>query len=382
MPATPNIAPTPEYLSLDDLLLDPENPRFGRQDGVTTQQDILDHIAHNFGVEDILSSLAVNGYFQSEPVVCQEHATKKGKYLVKEGNRRLAACLIINGDERAKSCKKLTEDYQKVWVKHGKPAIDEIPAVVFPSKVESEKALLSYLGVRHISATMTWDSYAKAAWVAQVVEGSKLSLREIARMIGDRHQTISRLLDGYYFVQQLENAGMFQPEDSVRKGRGSVSAYPFSWVYAIIGYASVRNFLGMGTEPKKDPLSREDLQNGQLVLTALVGDKGRARNPAIDDSRQLGRLAQVFGNPTKVGLLKQGKKVDEIESITRPVEVQLADGLAKTTAIQRDLSASLNESKLAQPAAECLLDLSKRNKRLAGAIDVAIREIAAVDEHD
>src|SRR5690606_25727507 len=120
--------------------------------------------------------------------------------------------------------KVLAEKPRAVWAAHGHPVIDPVPVICF-EEGDSSKELLSYLGVRHISASSPWDSYAKAAWISDVVATSRLSVAEVAQMVGDKHKTVSRLLEGYYFARQAEDRGVFRPTDSVRSGRGSVTAY-------------------------------------------------------------------------------------------------------------------------------------------------------------
>ena len=60
-----------ERVRLADLLLDADNPRFGQQDAGGSQAELLDHLVQKFGVDDVLSSLSVNGYFEAEPMVCR-----------------------------------------------------------------------------------------------------------------------------------------------------------------------------------------------------------------------------------------------------------------------------------------------------------------------
>lgn len=49
-----------DMIELDKLELDPENPRFGNADGTKTSQiEILDSIVGDYGIEDVISSLAV-----------------------------------------------------------------------------------------------------------------------------------------------------------------------------------------------------------------------------------------------------------------------------------------------------------------------------------
>lgn len=98
---------------LKDIDLDPNNPRFGKRQGKPkSQTEILDSIVLEYGIEDVISSLAVNGYFPAEPVICLKK--KSGRYVVVEGNRRIAACLVLAGDARAKNHSKRTAEYQKL----------------------------------------------------------------------------------------------------------------------------------------------------------------------------------------------------------------------------------------------------------------------------
>ena len=93
----------PQWLALERLHLDTENPRFGaRLASVGDESRVLDEIVESHGIKDVLSSLAANGFFSSEPLV---GAVNKGReehdVVILEGNRRLAACLILADDPRA-----------------------------------------------------------------------------------------------------------------------------------------------------------------------------------------------------------------------------------------------------------------------------------------
>lgn len=189
---------------IQELLLDADNPRFGGLSGSAREQtDVLEHIVDTFGVDDLLSSLSVNGYFEAEPLVVRR--TPSG-LIVAEGNRRLAACLMLARDPRARRVQEKAARFRREWEEHGQPPIESLPVIEFGGE-ESARDLLPYLGVRHISASKSWDSYAKAAWVANVVEKHDLPVKDIAKMIGDQHRTIDRLLEGFYIVRQLIEFG-------------------------------------------------------------------------------------------------------------------------------------------------------------------------------
>ncbi|MEX5486222.1 hypothetical protein IC611_12725 [Proteus mirabilis] len=63
-----------QYIRLNELFLDVENPRFGEDaSSGSTQVDVLNNIVKNYGVNDVISSLAVNGYFSAEPMVVKKN---------------------------------------------------------------------------------------------------------------------------------------------------------------------------------------------------------------------------------------------------------------------------------------------------------------------
>lgn len=364
-----------ELLPLSHLLLDAENPRFGNASaGGLNQADILDHIVNTFGVDDVLSSLAINGYISAEPLVCRREAGSDIAVVV-EGNRRLAACLILAGDDRAARQKSRSTQYQTIWRNHGSKQINPLPAIVFEG-ADRRTALLSYLGVRHIASAQPWDSYAKAAWVARVVEENQLPLSDVALMIGDQHRTIRRLLEGYYFIRQTIEAGEFRPQDSQRRGRGSVTEYPFSWVYTMLGYSAARDYLGLEErEPRQQMLSAEHLPQAGTVTRAMFGDKAKGRSAAIEDSRELGDLAAVLADPDKVAMLESGKSVSEIQRLTKPIDQRLREGLAQVRAIQGEIVAGLSGEEVVASVAQSLINISSVNRRTAD--DIAKRIVEA-----
>lgn len=366
---------------LCDLLLDGNNPRFGFQDQSANQTLILNRIVDTHGVDDVLSSLAVNGYFAAEPIVCQKEEGRK-EATVREGNRRLAACLILTGDDRAKDQADRIIKYQKLWKEHGSPKIEPIPTILFEGH-DQDQALFSYLGVRHIASSKPWDSFAKAAWVARVIEESGLPLTEVASMIGDRHQTISRMLEGYNFIQQLEHNGEFSPEQSVRKGRGSVIQYPFSWVYTMLGYTAVRNYIGLGdNNTNKSPIPAAGLKKAGLVVRVMFGDSNKGKNSAVSDSRQLIDLASAFSSQDQIDLLEQGKSLDQVINMTQPLDERLRNGLSDMREIQGDLIQALAEQELPSGDAIEFESSAARNRKMATELLKLIKEAAYGQEDE
>lgn len=360
----PEVDDTKHY-QLANLHLDGNNPRLGSQAGkFKTELDVLDAIVNVYGVDDVLSSLAVNGYFAAEPMVGVATETP-GHLRIAEGNRRLAACLILIGDPRAKNHSKRTRDYQSLQTKHGQSSLTEVPVRV----LANTRSLLSYLGVRHIAASQPWDSYAKAAWVAKVLDESNLTLEDVSQMIGDQHGTVARSLEGYYFVNQLVKAAQFKPEDSMRPGRGSNPEYPFSWVYTALGYGPVREWLNLSDlsagQDKTPVKGKERLDEAGELMTFLFGKKSIGRQPAITDSRQISDLAKAISDPQSRRLLKHGKTIGEVAQFLKPAKERVADSLLDAQGALQNSLTTLSEGEVKSAEAKELLDPSQRVRNLA-----------------
>ncbi len=329
-----------ENFFLEELQFDLRNPRYGTgASRIHTERDALDHIVKMFGVNDVLSSIAVNGFFDSEPLVGIRLAGDSRVKIV-EGNRRLAACLILANDDRAASQSRLSEHYSKIHAEHGKKRITPVPVIVYQGE-HALKEVLPYIGVRHIVGFLEWDSYAKAAWVDDVLRDHNLTLDEVQKMVGDKNDTIPRMLAGYRFVNQLVASGHFRGDQSQRKGRGSNPDYPFSWIYTALDNPPVKEFVGFKeTEgvPDEMPIPKEKLEDAGMLLTFMFGDKNRGVAAVVEDSRELGELAKALRDPVLRNRLKEGKKLRVVVEEARPTIDRLQEGFQRVADQLRDMS--------------------------------------------
>lgn len=364
-----------QNVSLKDLYLDARNPRFGVEKGQRgNQTEILDFIVENFGVEDVISSLAYNGYFAAEPLIARRE--QDGTLTVVEGNRRLSACLMLAGSERARNQRRKAQEYigsmKFPWTED-----TPVPVHIVDHKDKESLRLHAYLGVRHIMSAKAWDSYAKAAWIDEVVSNGEMSLAEIAQVTGDKNRTIQRLLEGYYFVNQLITEGLFSPGNSLRKGRGSNPEFPFSWVYTLLDYSPVREWLELeGNDPtNQKPIKAGKTADSAALISYMYGDKSKGRIAAIKDSRQLGLLANAIADPVKREYLSQGKTIENIEELSRAPSDQVARALSLAKEQLAAALAVISSGGLSERDAELLQTTSKDVANLAGSLHRALRDL-------
>ena len=86
-----------EEVEIKQLLFDPHNPRLPELLG-KTQPEIFRFLVDEIGVEDVLQSIAASGVIEGDPMIARP-AEIPDRYYVIEGNRRLAALKLLNGEK-------------------------------------------------------------------------------------------------------------------------------------------------------------------------------------------------------------------------------------------------------------------------------------------
>jgi hypothetical protein len=364
-------------VALVDLHFDETNPRFaGSSKTGESESQILNEIVKTFGVNDVISSIAMNGYLETEPLVGVQRGG--GGIRVLEGNRRLAALLILAGDDRARDQSRLRDQHP---LANG-VAVDEVPVVVYDEGTEPSQ-LLPYLGVRHIVGPKPWDSYAKAAWVAHMLEKFRetITLQQIEQMMGDTRGTIRRMLEGYYVVDQIRESQLFNFDDSTKQGRGTAASFPFSWVYNILGYTSTRNWIGMDAERlTRNPIHRDKIRNAADLMVFMFGQKLGKKSRAIGESRGLGDLAKCLANSSMIARLRNGESVEQVLWVTKQGVEKVLERLTAADKALTDAAGAVSE--LNQDDAKRAWNDADKVAKRARSVYKAISERMTVSDDD
>jgi len=384
MPKSKKIAPAPiagkvQKLKLAKLRFDLSNPRYGPDaPAQTDDEQALNYIVTRFDMADVLSSIAYNGFFDTEPLIGVKE--DDGSVKILEGNRRLAACLILANDERAVS----QDKKRKAYPLADGITIDTIPVIVYEGD-DAAQQLLPNLGVRHIVGGKPWDSYAKAHWVATTLAAgtSNLDIAGIKAMLGDTSNLIERLVSAYHVVLQLQKKSLFDPEDTVKKGRGSAN-FPFSLIYNTLDRPGVRKWLKL-PEIKKatfkaNPLSRDRLEDASYLLKMICGSHKDDFPAAIKESRQISELARSVIDPVSFSRLKKGEPLAVVAQDTLPAYQRIVDNLAAAKPKLADANTVLSESPLDLDSAEELLPTAKQVLRLASQVAKALQAQSSPEE--
>lgn len=150
----------PATLKLDGLLLDPNNPRFSlkRPEEVAWEryrdEDIQIQCRDwlgEWGLADLVESIKANGYVDIDRIVVWPWNDKK--YVVLEGNRRVAACKSILEQARLNP-----DSVPKEIIE----AVSELSVLVY--KGDDTSISWQIQSLRHLGAPKDWPAYAKARY--------------------------------------------------------------------------------------------------------------------------------------------------------------------------------------------------------------------------
>jgi hypothetical protein len=176
-----------EEIEIERLRLDPENPRLP-ESIARDQLSMLDYIAESTTLDDLMGAIAENDYFPGEPIiVVPDGNNDKKNFIVVEGNRRLAAVMLLhNPDKCTNPSLRMKEIGETAKYKPNK-----LPVIIRNTREE----VIPYLGFRHITGIKEWGALAKARYMKQLFdltpnnEDPPSRYREVARSIGSGRRT-------------------------------------------------------------------------------------------------------------------------------------------------------------------------------------------------
>jgi hypothetical protein len=315
--AIPPSAPpstTDVFISPDALHFDLSNPRF--VDGqATTEREIIQHLVDEADVDELVQSIMSAGYVDYEPLI----VLKQGK-VVLEGNRRLAALRLIADEDL------------RTELKFALPDIEEqqpLPEQVRIRYVADRSEARSFIGFKHINGPFKWDALAKAKYAAEWFDEGH-DIGPISRTLGDNHNTVRRLVNGWYALQQAQGEGFDVSKISKRN-------FAFSHLYTALTRSSVREYLGLGdedpsSEPKKKPIPRN--HRGQLLqlMSWLYGQEHKGE-PALVRSQNpdLNILSKVLGHPEGKKMLLAKRDLHVAYARVEPASTRFEDALLKAS---------------------------------------------------
>lgn len=300
----PNLIPgTTSPVDIKHLQLDYENPRLVDATIAKNDESFIRNFNRRSDLQELLSSMAENGYLDIEPLIV---TLEKGKYVVLEGNRRLAALKLLRDPALAEKCRITLPGIRP---EHQASLNSEIKVYC----VESRKDARAFIGFKHINGPHKWDSYAKGKyatlWYREGVS-SGMTVEEIARRIGDSHDTVSKMIRAYTVLEQAQKNELYSLDD-----RTTVN-FPFSHLYTALSRTEYCEYLGLPRDwrskaPVEDPIQPENFEKLHKVLVWLFGSKSEDKKPVIrTQNPDLARLGKVITDVAAHAALESGEGLE------------------------------------------------------------------------
>jgi hypothetical protein len=204
-------------VSYEDLLLDPNNYRFQDNPGFVyadesryAEATVQTRAARGLRDTTLLQlkkSIVRNGLLPFEKLIVRPYPKdKKDKYVVLEGNRRLAAIRWI------------VEDFE-AGVKVSKTLIksfNQIPVFVLQADKSDPVFQDAILGVRHVSGIKEWGGYQRAKLVVELMDKHNLETTDVSERLGMSASEVNRRYRAFKSLEQMkadEEFGEFATAD-------------------------------------------------------------------------------------------------------------------------------------------------------------------------
>ena len=289
-----------EYDSLDNLFLDPLNPRLGVANTYKKlDQDSILELMRNFTLDELAQSFIENkGFWVQEALIVVEEPlySRSSVKVVVEGNRRLAALkLLEQAVENPESSKPkflaMIED-------------SSIPDNLFSNipyiKADSREDINAFLGFRHVTGIKEWYPEEKAEFIAKMVDAG-VSFEDIRKKIGSKTPTVR-----YHYIA---NKVVKQLEDSSDEFDKEMISNRFSVLYLALQKPGVQEYLNINMdeqiEPNPSPIKRDSLTKLNHFGKWIFGD--RKNSPLFSDSRETTQFSQILQNKDAVKYLETAK---------------------------------------------------------------------------
>lgn len=289
--------PTFEDVPVVNLHFDPNNPRFPKSVNGEVTAEVLKFMLQDANLLDLMRSIAAQGFFPGEPVLVSPHPVEADHWIVVEGNRRLAAILLLRDPASATTRKDAVKTVASLAT-----APQTLPCLQFSER----RDILEHLGYRHVTGIKEWEPLAKARYLKdryQDASGSPTErFQQISRTIGSRSDYVGRLLTALAIYEKIETEKFYQI-----KGLNE-STLEFSLISSVLAYAKIVKFLGIGSAQSMD-LTGLDAKSLEWLTKWTFERNERTKKTVVGESRKIRVLADVVSHERSLAALKDGRSL-------------------------------------------------------------------------
>ena len=298
-------------LSLGRLYLDPNNYRFvdhpdyrhippERVFDADVQRRTTGFVLgrHQENVRDLIASITANGWLDIDPILVE--SKDKGRFLVVEGNRRVATLKYLQRrhEEDAIDLGKLDSN-----------TFSRLPAVLYQDADEGDRLVM--MGLHHISGKRRWPAINRARAMERLLPHFHNDAGAICQALGvsKREFNLSvRTLALVNAYKESDYGDQFQSDQYslFREVLNSETMRTWiGWDHAALAASNPSNLSRLFSWMSREADADEEDEEGQ------AGDIGSTSDPVITTAGQVRELAKIIADPEAVKSLDETRSLQE-----------------------------------------------------------------------
>lgn len=294
------IAPllSPIDVKLEQLLLDPNNPRFAELQGETVDDVKEERFAEakvqqltyermksaKFEVSELRDTIKNLGFLPMDRLVVRKWNPDPNKYVVVEGNRRVTALtwLLELHDSGRET---LTEDQLD--------NINNLQVLLLDENHAPANTRWILPGLRHVSGIKEWGPYQKARAVYELRE-TGVSAQEAAQSLGLSTRNANMLWRAYLGLTQMKQNDEYGEHAEPRM---------YSYFEEVFKKPNVRDWLNWSDEDEQF-MNDTGLREFYSWMVGEPTDDGEMSTPKLSEAKSVRKLGDVLDDPGAMGIFR------------------------------------------------------------------------------
>lgn len=367
-------------LSVASLHLDSKNPRLGREVTSQAPRDIIQYLFDHDKALEVAESIVSRGYFPNEPLLAIE---EDGKYVVVEGNRRLAALKalrepgILEGSyyrQVERLSRRITDP----------STIATVPVTIAPNRRTTDRLLAG----RHIGTpVLAWQAENRASFILdKLAEGyTNVQLRD------ELGFTLMDIQDARQTRAIADMARSLDLPEEVKSKLDNPRAKVFTTLERVFDSSVGREYLMVEPNPDhglKGITTKGEFLRGfkKLVVDVALGKQSSRSLNTTDNIRQYfeswnkEELPSIKRGSFFPSDLIKGKSIASPSEESRPKKIQEKLKQESKTVVPKDLKIRFGDERLIDIRRE-LTKLKRKDYPNAGAVMLRVFFELAVKDY-
>jgi hypothetical protein len=296
----PNLAEllTPQPVELQDLLLDPNNPRFAelgepisivpevRFGEERVQRDAFEKMkAGHFDVAELRDTIKTIGFLPMDRIVVRlwRGQNEQNKYLVVEGNRRVSALkwlIELHETGRETFTDEQLENFTRL-------------EVLILNDIAPDSAKWILPGLRHVSGIKEWGAYQKARAV-HILRETGSTPQEAAQSLGLATRTSNQLWRSYLALEQMSNDEEYGEY---------VEPKMYSYFEEVFKRPNVRDWLAW-SDAERRFINQNHLKEYYSWMLGEITDDGDLGEPKLPEAKSIRELGAIIDDESAMAVFR------------------------------------------------------------------------------